>query len=34
MKMGTMASINQEISFEIASLVASEYGFDISRRFC
>lgn len=29
MKMGTMATINQEISFEIASLVASEYGFEL-----
>ena len=29
MKMGTMATINQEISFEIGSLVASEYGFDL-----
>ena len=29
MKMGTMASINQEISFEIASLVASDYGFTL-----
>ena len=30
MKMGTMASINQEVSFEIASLVASDYGFELS----
>lgn len=30
MKMGTMASINQEVSFEIASLVASDYGFKLS----
>ncbi|MGL5315843.1 MAG: translation initiation factor IF-2 N-terminal domain-containing protein, partial [Peptostreptococcaceae bacterium] len=29
MKMGTMATINQEISLEIASLVAGEYGFTI-----
>ena len=29
MKMGTMATINQEISFEIGSLVASEYGFEL-----
>ncbi|MEG0050682.1 MAG: translation initiation factor IF-2 [Terrisporobacter sp.] len=29
MKMGTMASMNQEVSFEIASLVASEYGFEL-----
>ena len=29
MKMGTMATINQEISFEIASLVASDYGFEL-----
>lgn len=29
MKMGTMASINQEISLEIGSLVASEYGFEL-----
>ena len=27
MKMGTMASINQEITFEIGSLVANDYGF-------
>ena len=27
--MGTMATINQEISFEIGSLVASEYGFEL-----
>ena len=31
MKMGTMASINQEVSFEIASLVASDYGFELSQ---
>ncbi|MGL4911666.1 MAG: translation initiation factor IF-2 [Romboutsia sp.] len=30
MKMGTMASINQEISLEIGSLVASEYGFELA----
>jgi translation initiation factor IF-2 len=30
MKMGTMATINQEISFEIGSLVASEYGFELA----
>lgn len=29
MKMGTMATINQEISFEIASLLSKEYGFDL-----
>jgi translation initiation factor IF-2 len=29
MKMGTMASINQEISFEIASLIVNEYGFEL-----
>ncbi|RDY24748.1 translation initiation factor IF-2 [Romboutsia maritimum] len=29
MKMGTMATINQEVSFEIASLVVSEYGFNL-----
>ena len=29
MKMGTMASLNQEISFEVASQVASEYGFTL-----
>ena len=29
MKMGTMATINQEISFEIGSLVASYYGFEL-----
>ena len=33
MKMGTMATINQEISFEIGSLVASEYGFELVERF-
>ncbi|MBF4780607.1 translation initiation factor IF-2 N-terminal domain-containing protein, partial [Clostridioides difficile] len=27
MKMGTMATINQEISFEIAALAAKDYGF-------
>ena len=30
MKMGTMASMNQEISIEIASLVANEYGVEIT----
>ena len=29
MKMGTMATINQEITFEIASLVAKDYGFEL-----
>ena len=29
MKMGTMATINQEISFEIAELVTKDYGFDL-----
>ncbi|MEG0843299.1 MAG: translation initiation factor IF-2 [Romboutsia sp.] len=29
MKMGTMATINQEIGFEIASLVVKDYGFDL-----
>lgn len=29
MKMGTMASLNQEVSFEIASHLASEYGFTL-----
>ena len=29
MKMGTMASLNQEVSFEVASQVASEYGFTL-----
>ncbi|WP_101772997.1 translation initiation factor IF-2 [Peptostreptococcus faecalis] len=29
MKMGTMATINQEISFDIASLVSNEYGFSL-----
>ena len=29
MKMGTMASINQEITFEIGSLVAKDYGFEL-----
>lgn len=33
MKMGTMATINQEISFEIGSLVASEYGFELVEWF-
>lgn len=30
MMMGTMATINQEISFEIASLVASKFGFELT----
>lgn len=30
MKMGTMATINQEISFEIAALVAKDYGFELT----
>lgn len=29
MKMGTMATINQELSFEIASLVVNEYGYEL-----
>ncbi len=29
MKMGTMASLNQELNFEIASHLASEYGFTL-----
>ena len=29
MKMGTMATINQEISFEIAELVTKDYGFEL-----
>ncbi|MBS5786342.1 MAG: translation initiation factor IF-2 [Clostridioides difficile] len=29
MKMGTMATINQELSFEIASLIVNEYGFEL-----
>ncbi len=29
MKMGTMASLNQEVSFEVASQLASEYGFTL-----
>ena len=29
MKMGTMASINQEVSEEIASLVVKEYGYTL-----
>ncbi len=29
MKMGTMATINQEIGFEIASLVVRDYGFEL-----
>ncbi|WP_027701698.1 translation initiation factor IF-2 [Metaclostridioides mangenotii] len=29
MKMGTMATINQEISFEMASLIVNEYGFEL-----
>ncbi|WP_455538248.1 translation initiation factor IF-2 [Terrisporobacter sp.] len=29
MKMGTMASLNQEVSFEVASSLASEYGFTL-----
>ena len=31
MKMGTMATINQEISFDIAALVCSEFGFTLMR---
>lgn len=30
MKMGTMATINQEISFEIVALVAKDYGFELT----
>ncbi|MBY2287204.1 translation initiation factor IF-2, partial [Clostridioides difficile] len=30
MKMGTMATINQEISFEIAALAAKDYGFELT----
>lgn len=30
MMMGTMATINQEISFEIASLVATKFGFELT----
>ncbi|MDZ4910509.1 translation initiation factor IF-2, partial [Clostridium perfringens] len=30
MKMGTMASLNQEVNFEIASHLASEYGFTLA----
>ncbi len=30
MMMGTMATINQEISFEIASLVATHIGFELT----
>ncbi|WP_297133568.1 translation initiation factor IF-2 [Terrisporobacter sp.] len=30
MKMGTMASLNQEVNFEIASHLASEYGFTLT----
>ncbi len=29
MKMGTMANINQDISFEIAQLVAKDFGYDL-----
>ena len=29
MKMGTMASLNQEVNFEIASHLASDYGFTL-----
>lgn len=29
MKMGTMATINQEISFEIASLICNEFGYNL-----
>lgn len=29
MKMGTMATINQEISFDMASLVCNEFGFEL-----
>ena len=29
MKMGTMASINQEIGFEVASEIVKEYGFEL-----
>ena len=28
MKMGTMATINQEVTFEVASLLAQKYGFN------
>ena len=31
MKMGTMATINQEISFDIATLVCSEFGYTLMR---
>ena len=31
MKMGTMATINQEISFDIAALVCSEFGYTLMR---
>lgn len=31
MKMGTMATINQEISFDIASLVCAEFGFTLMK---
>ncbi|TQQ84148.1 translation initiation factor IF-2 [Peptacetobacter hominis] len=30
MKMGTMATINQEVSFEIAALVATKFGFELA----
>ena len=29
MKMGTMATINQEVTFEVASLLAQKYGFNL-----
>ena len=32
MKMGTMATINQEVSFDIASLICSEYGFTLMKK--
>ncbi|WAW15642.1 translation initiation factor IF-2 [Peptostreptococcus equinus] len=32
MKMGTMATINQEISFDIASLVCNEFGYELVKK--
>ena len=29
MKMGTMATINQEVTFEVASLLAQKNGFNL-----
>ena len=29
MKMGTMATINQEVTFEVAALLAKKYGFTL-----